>query len=121
MVDCDGASEYGLDRGYMAFRKGGVDLKHVGWGDFVSPPSKYYDPSVAWADHSANHLKPVTVADLGIPNFDEVWVNLGWSTAIDNIVFSDDISLIAPEPGSMTAMASLILLIGTRLKRNHSH
>jgi hypothetical protein len=116
LLDCDGSSEIGTGRDYVAFFKNGVELKRVGFGSFVDPTSKYYDPTVHYANNSANHLKPIDVSELGITNFDEAQVNMGWSTAIDNIVFAEDISSIQPEPGSLMLLAGPLLLTMRRRK-----
>ena len=116
LVDCDGTSEIGTGRGYIAFRSGGVELKRVSYGAFTDPTSKYYDPTVHYHDNSANHLKPIDITELGIRNFDEVWVNMGWSTAMDNVFFSNDISVIIPEPASMVLLA-LPLIFSIRRRK----
>jgi hypothetical protein len=116
LLDCDGFTEIGANRGFIAFYSGGVEQKRVSFGAFVDPTSPFYDPTVHYHDNSANHLKPIDNLQLGIPNFDEVQVNMGWSTAIDNIVFADDISKIIPEPSSLALCAAPLLLSLRRRK-----
>jgi hypothetical protein len=115
LIDCDGPSEFGPDRGYVAFFFRGAEIGRVGWGAFIDPTSKYYDSTVKWGNNYANHLKPVSITQLGIQAFDEVRVNLGYSTGIDNITFDDgDVSLIIPEPASIGLLGLPLVLAGRR-------
>ena len=117
LIDCDGASEFGADRGYMAFFLRGVEIGRVGWGAFTDPTSKYYDSTAHWGNNFANRLKPVSIAQLGIQAFDEVRVNLGYSTGIDNITFDNsDVSLIIPEPASIGLLGLPLVFAGRRRK-----
>jgi hypothetical protein len=116
LIDCDGPSEFGADRGYVAFFLRGVELGRVGWGAFIDPTSKYYDSTVQWGNNYANHLKMVSITQLGIPAFDEAKVNLGYSTGIDNITFESDESLIVPEPGSLAMIVLPVVFAGRRRK-----
>jgi hypothetical protein len=116
LIDCDGPSEFGPDRGYMAFFLRGAEVARVGWGAFIDPASKYYDPTVKWGNNYANHLKTVSITQLGIPAFDEARVNLGYSTGIDNITFDSDESLIIPEPVSLAMVVLPLFVAGRRRK-----
>jgi hypothetical protein len=117
LIDCDGFSEIGTNRGFIAFKSGGNEVARVGFGDFVTVGSAFYDPTVHYHDNSANHLKPITTSQLHINSFDEVDVNMGWSTAIDNIVFDNSLSGIIPEPGTFLLGLPMALLLRRRTIR----
>ena len=117
LIDCDGPSEIGPNKDYVAFFSGGKELARVGFGSFIDPTSKYYDPTVHYHDNSANHIQPIDAGELGIQSFDRVDVNMGWSTAIDNIVF-DTTQVISPEPGSLVLCLAPLLFSMRRGKRS---
>ena len=111
LVDCDGFSEIGSNRGFISFRSGGSEVARVGFGEFVTVGSPFYDPTVHYQDNSANHLKPITSTQLHINDFDQVFVNMGWSTAIDNILFDNSLSGIIPEPGAFLLGLPMVMLL----------
>jgi hypothetical protein len=114
LIDCDGFSEIGPNKDFISFRSGGNEVARVGFGEFVTPGSPFYDPTVHYHDNSANHLKPITTSQLHINSFDEVYVNMGWSTAIDNILFDNSLSGIIPEPGTLLLGLPMAMLLGRR-------
>ena len=115
LLDIDGPSEIGTNRDVLIFKSGGVEKARVSFGAFVDPTSKYYDPTVHYHDNSANHIKPIDVTELGIKNFDEVDVEMGWSSAIDNIFFDTTTNTI-PEPTSLMLLGIPFVLISCRRK-----
>jgi len=114
LVDIDGFSEIASDRGYISFRSGGVEKGRVSFGDFVNPSSVFYDATVKYGNNTVNHIKPIDVSLLRMTSFDEVRVNMGWSSGIDNIFFTDDISAIIPEPSCLMLAAAPVLLMMRR-------
>jgi len=117
LIDCDGSSEIASDRGYISFRNNGAQVARVGFGSFTTSSSHYYDSTVHYHDNSANHLKPITANDLRVGGFNEVYVNMGWSTAIDNIFFDSDFSTVIPEPTSIFACLPLAMMLRRRNSR----
>ena len=90
----------------------------MGWGEFIDPKSKFYDKTVAYENRSANHIQPINVNELGMTTaFDEVDVNMGWSSGMDNVVFSSDISVIEPEPTMVALVAPMLLALRRRERR----
>ena len=114
LIDVDGPIEIGTNRDVIIFKSAGREFAHVSFGDFVNPSSKYYDPTVHYHDNSANHIQPIDVTELGIQNFDEVDVEMGWSSAIDNIYFQPDLSNIIPEPTSLMLLALPMVFMSRR-------
>jgi hypothetical protein len=106
LVDCDGMAEIGPSRGFISFISSDHKGATVGFGNFITAGNPYYDSTVKYADRSANRLKPINTNQLGIRDFTEVDVNLGWSTAIDTITFSR--TLLVPEP---TTASSLLMMV----------
>lgn len=114
LVDIDGPSEFPTSAGYVAFFSGTSELKRVRWSEFISSSSPFFDPTVKYGDHSANRIKPFTLASLGIAPFDRVEINMGGSGGIDNINFTN-----VPEPTGI-ALAALglgAMLCGRRRSR----
>ncbi len=115
LIDIDGPEEISPTYGYVAFLVKGVEKARVGWGEFIDPKSKFYDKTVAYENRSANHIQPINVNELGMTTaFDEVDVNMGWSSGMDNVVFSSDISVIEPEPTMVALVAPMLLALRRR-------
>lgn len=102
LVDIDGPKEFSSTAGYVAFFSGNTELKRVGWGELINPSSPFYDPTIKYADHSANRVQPFTTVSLGIGTFDRVEFNLNGSGAIDNVNFKE-----VPEPATGIAVLGL--------------
>lgn len=112
LVDVEGPAEIGRDSGFFAsfFLKGTLEAR-IGFGAFVDPDSRFYDPSVKYGDNSANRISPITARSLGLPSFDRVVLNFGGSGGTDNLFFTP-----VPEPASL-AMAGLALPALLRRRR----
>lgn len=92
LIDVEGPSEYGNDSGFVAtFFMDDKVLAKVGFEEFVNSNSIFYDSSVKFGNNKANHISPITVENLSefsgkqVLVFDRVEINLGGSSAIDNI------------------------------------
>jgi len=95
--------------GYLDFVAGGASVGKVFFADLVNVASPWYDPSIAFGNHTANRVSPITVAMLAgvfgnVPGnaLDQVVVHLGGSGGIDNVTF-------APEPGAFALLAAGLL------------
>jgi hypothetical protein len=88
----------------------GQSLKTISFDQFTNPASPYYDPTIVWADRSANRIAPLTAQQLGIRQFDAVTFRFPECAAIDNLTFLNEIAV--PEPATagvtMLALASTI-------------
>jgi len=92
LIDVEGPSEFGRNSGFVAtFFIDGAELARVGFDQFINENSMFYDPTVEYGDNKANRISPISVDALSsftgtsITAFDKVEINLGGSSAIDNI------------------------------------
>jgi len=92
LVDVEGPSEYGNNSGFVAtFFMNNELLAKVGFHEFINSNSMFYDSSIEYGNNKANRISPISVEDLtlfsgkNISAFDRVEINLGGSSAIDNI------------------------------------
>lgn len=83
----------------------GQSLKTISFDQFTTPASPYYDPTVVWADRSANRISPLTIQKLGIRSFDAVTFRFPECAAIDNITFLNEITVPEPVTGVLTLTA----------------
>lgn len=124
LIDVEGPAEYGTDKGYFAtFYVNDTVLGSVGFGDFVTFGSGFYDPSVVFGNNSANRIAPITATTLGIDYFDLVEINFGGSAGIDNIVYTEASTTttnVVPIPAAAWLFASALGLFGYLGKRKAS-
>jgi hypothetical protein len=107
LIDIEGPTEFGQNSGFVATFGGTVTRPDgrvvgvnttVGFGQFITPGSPFYDPTVRFGDHSANRIKPILASQVGMNSFSRVEVNFGGSGAIDQLVYR-----FVPEPGAVSA------------------
>jgi len=130
LLDVEGPDEFGDSAGYVAsfFDGSGVELARVGFGEFITSSSLFYDSTVEYGNNSANRIQPITAANLSeltgdvIENFSRVEINFGGSAAIDNLVYTSFISpnQVIPEASSVLIWALLGLTVGG-CKRRQLH
>ena len=115
LIDVEGPAEYSGDAGFFAsfYRDGNLE-RRIGFGEFVNPKSRWYDPTVRYGNRTANRIQPITAAQLNLPFFDEVVLSFGGSGGTDNIVFA-----VVPEPETMALLgiAAAPLLLPRRRPR----
>jgi hypothetical protein len=106
-VDIEAGTE--KQNSFLSFRDAnGVELKKVMMGEFVNPVSPFYDPTLQFGNHHANHFQPLTSARMGIAPWRQVVVQFGSCFAMDNMVFGNP---AIPEPASLAfAIPALALL-----------
>jgi len=102
------------DKSFLQFKKG-TTVKKVFFTEFSTLGNQYYDPTIVWGNNSANRLKPVTAAQLGLSDFTEVRVHFHDSAALDNVMFTTTIPPI-PEPAALSLLA-LPAFLRTRRRR----
>ena len=110
LIDVEGPAEYNNNAGFFAsfFRDGNLE-RRVGFGEFVDPDSRWYDPSVRFGNRTANRIEPITAAQLNIPYFDTVVLSFGGSGGTDNIIFTP-----VPEPAALALLGLVAPLLLTR-------
>lgn len=80
---------------------------------FEDNTSAFYDPTIQFGNRTANRIRPITAADLGLQFIDTVVINAGGSSGWDNINASGFI----PAPGAAALLGLGALAIGRR-RRN---
>jgi hypothetical protein len=109
LIDIDGDIEIADNYGYLEFANGNT-TRRVSFREFITPTSPYYDPTVAYANRSANRIQPITSTQLGLQQITRMSVLFGGSSALDRITFQP-----IPEPGvAMLAIGVLPLLARRR-------
>lgn len=96
----------------------GQSLKTIPFDQFTNPLSPYYDPSIVWADRSANRISPLTTQRLGIRSFDAVTFRFPECAAIDNLNFINEINVPEPATVGLTLLALGPTLAMRRRHRN---
>jgi hypothetical protein len=95
---------------------GSIFFDFESFGEFIEGESSFFVPDVVYGNNSANRIAPITAADLGLIQFSKVELNLGGSSAVDNIRFEP-----IPEPASLVLLgAALALTSLTRLLPRYS-
>jgi len=127
LLDVEGPSEYGRNSGYVAsFFAAGVELARVGFNEFITSTSLFYDSTVKYGNNSANRIQPITAGDLSrftntiLETFNHVEINFGGSAAIDNLVFTPFTPAsqsAVPEVSSVLVWGLLGLTVGSGYRR----
>jgi hypothetical protein len=99
----------------IEFLFNGNSLKTISFDQFVNPASPYYDPTIVWADRSANRIQPLTIQKLGIRSFDAVTFRLPECAAIDNLTFSNQQNI--PEPAASVLLLAALPALRLRRRR----
>jgi hypothetical protein len=108
IVDVEGVMD---ENGRVTFFRDNVQQAQVNFSQLVTPGT-FFDPTIAFGDHSINRIRPFTAAQLGTTSFDRVVVRLGGSGALDNIV--------VPEPAVSAAMVLGAVMLVTRHRRRRA-
>ena len=97
LIDVEGPEEFGDKSGFFAvfYDEADLPLARVGFGEFLDSGSPFFVPGVAFGDNTANRIPGVTAEVLTAP-FSRVELNLGGSSAIDNVTFEP-----IPEPATL--------------------
>ena len=125
LVDVEGPSEYGNDRGYYAtFFENGTVVNQIGFGDLINPGSAFYDPTISFGNNKINRISPIVSGTNGIGVFDEVVLNFGGSAGIDNIIFDytvpTDPNSPVPEPATLSLLGMGLAGLVMRNRKRHS-
>lgn len=125
LVDVEGPEEFVTDTGYFIdFVRGGTSVLELDFADFITPGSSFYDPTIAFGNHTANRISPITAAQAGVANFDRVEVSLGGSAVVGSIRFdtagdaaTDNGSKAVPSPSALLGGLSLLGIAALRRRR----
>jgi len=74
---------------FVVFSGGDQNVK-IAFADLIDPDSAYYDPSIAFGDHSANRFPPITAEQIGLLGIERVVINLGGSGAVGELSYLDE-------------------------------
>ncbi|MGB7161266.1 MAG: PEP-CTERM sorting domain-containing protein [Tepidisphaeraceae bacterium] len=112
--------EPGDEIGFIAFHLRGVEIARVGFDEFITPASPFYDPTIVFGDNSANRIQPITAEQLNIVAFDKVVVGTGMCLAIDNLNFQlyDGALPSVPEPSALAAIGLAFTTWARRRRRD---
>jgi len=130
LIDIEGVEEY-MDGGdvtgyFAAFHMGGTELARIGFGEFETVSSDFYDASIEFGDNSANRIAPITIDDLiasfgldsTIEGFDKVTIGLGGSGALTGVNFSrTPPTSVIPTPATLPAGLMLLGVAAMRRRR----
>jgi hypothetical protein len=114
LIDVEGSAEFGQTSGFIAvfYDENNTPLAQVSFGAFVDGGSPFFVPGVAYGNNTANRITPITAEALALTHFQKVELNLGGSSAVDNINFEP-----IPEPGTLVLVGiGLALTALTRLR-----
>jgi hypothetical protein len=116
LVDVEGPEEFGADSGFVAvfFGENGTELARVGFGQFVDSDSSFFVEGVTFGNRTANRIPEITAEALGIEQFNKVEIDLGGSSAVDNVTFQP-----IPEPSTFVLLG-LGLALSSLPRRSRS-
>lgn len=121
LVDIEETGEFNNQTGFFASFFGGGETAKVAFADLIDPSSRFYDPTVAFGNNSANRIQLLTAQDLGLPAIERVMINFGGSGAVGELRYlpldnlTEDSGSVVPTPGA--AAAALAGLGGLGLLR----
>lgn len=113
LIDQEAPSTYPANSAYVRFFKNNQQVGQVNFKQFVTAGDPLFDPTVIFANHSANEIKPIQASRFGVSSFDKAVFNFGWSDAIDRLQFTNEI----PEPTAAAIFAGLAPLALRRKRR----
>ena len=100
----------------LEFFNDGMLVGTVGFNEFTSAASTFYDASIQFGNNSANRISPITsslLVDAGfgdaVDGFDRVIIHAGGSSAYDNITI--------PAPSGLLAIAGGWMMLNPRRRR----
>ena len=119
LIDVEGTEEFRNRSGFFATFTRLATTVSVSFAELINPVSPFYDATVRFGDNSANRIRPITAAQLGLDGFDNVTINLGGSGAVGNISYTpvDTPPAAVPTPSAAVAGLGLLGLLSSRRRR----
>jgi len=93
MIDVEDPENAVINSAYIAFFNNNDELARVEFEEFVDNTSMFFDPTVAFVNHYANRINPITLDELEaftgdiIFGFNKIELNLGGSGGFDNLSY----------------------------------
>jgi hypothetical protein len=117
LVNINGITTSSGDKGYsVEFFDGSRKLGEVGFDQFITKNSPFYDSSIAYGVNSANRVQPILATKFaGGTQYTRAVVNLGGAGALDDVNWKDIAPV--PEPAGLAFLALGIPAILARRRR----
>lgn len=91
--------------GGVSFYNNGTLIDRIAFSEFTTNGGTYYDPTVQYGENTANRIRPITAASLGVGQFNAVVVDFATSSAMDTIVYTP-----IPEPAAAALLLGLPMM-----------
>lgn len=115
LVNINGIASGGGSKGYsVEFFNGPSKVGQVGFDQFITKGSPFYDSSIQYGANSANRVQAILATKFGGTQYTRAILNLGGAGAVDNINWKD---IVVPEP---TGLAFLALGVPALLARRRA-
>ena len=101
LVNINGITPTSGSRGYnVQFFNGSSPVGTVGFDQFVTRGSPFFDSSIEFGVNSANRVQAILATKFGGTQYTRAVLNLGGPGAVDNVNWKD----VVPEPTSLSLM-----------------
>ena len=118
LVNISGITPTSGDKGYsVEFFDGSRKLGEVGFDEFITRGTPFYDSTIAYGVNSANRVQPILATKFtGGTQYTRAIVNLGGAGAIDDVNWKDIAPVPEPSSLGLFALATPALLARRRAR-----
>jgi len=113
LIDVEETGEFNNQTGHFALFSDGSNSVKVAFADLIDSNSIYYDPSIAFGDHSANRIEALTAAELGLKEIKHAKINLGGSGGVGQV----NVTGVPSPTAAIAGLALMGVLLGRRGRR----